>query len=218
MWNTNGLMWAEMALFLLILTFFPGTYTQTTDIDIQSEFLAPVFTKSTPGSTTVHHIYSHHHQGKLWLLGSTFGSWSLRLNLMEVEDFEEDETACPLSWGNWEYLQGREGQEEFWEQDGNFTVECVSWIAIKDFEEDGTACPLCLGFWDYLRDGEGEARLELYSGMSIMNWLIKSMIFMWKVLNSLIEQGQVCSSSNQILIVVSPVITAIMLTFRYLDI
>ena len=42
-------------------------------------FVAPVFKKD---GNPAQYLYSHHHEGRLWLLGQSYTSWSIRLDLV----------------------------------------------------------------------------------------------------------------------------------------
>jgi hypothetical protein len=44
-------------------------------------FLAPVYRKE--GSDNV--VYSHHHEGRIWLVGRNFNSWSMRMDLRQLQ-------------------------------------------------------------------------------------------------------------------------------------
>ena len=46
--------------------------------------------QSSPGPPS--YLYSHHPQGKVWLMGSTTSTWSLRLNKL-TSQLDQD---CPL--------------------------------------------------------------------------------------------------------------------------
>lgn len=112
-------------------------------------FLAPVFKKEA------HHpdqgdpeqfLYSHHHEGRLWLLGQSYTTWSIRLDL--VSNYKEDikvppesayfghtthgpigafcPTQTPPEGNRWEYLQSRNGEDEIWLKDDKFKIYCVN--------------------------------------------------------------------------------------------
>lgn len=110
-------------------------------------FLAPVFKKAGNKGNPDQYLYSHHHEGRLWLLGQSFTSWSIRLDL--VSKFREDiiikpiyqygmlsrtthgslgpfcPTQIPPEGTVWEYLQGRNDEDEIWLKDANFKIQCV---------------------------------------------------------------------------------------------
>lgn len=107
-------------------------------------FLGPVFKKDGQPSQ---YLYSHHPLGRLWLLGQSYTTWSIRLNLItgfqedEEDEFvdEEDydgatrygsESFCPTNrppeGAVWEYLQSRSGEEEIWLKDDVFKITCIA--------------------------------------------------------------------------------------------
>ena len=45
-------------------------------------FLAPVYKKEGSKGVPAQYLYSHHHEGRLWLMGQSYTSWSIRLDLV----------------------------------------------------------------------------------------------------------------------------------------
>ena len=50
-------------------------------------FLAPVYKKEASKDkegkeVPEQYLYSHHHEGRLWLIGKSYTSWSIRLDLV----------------------------------------------------------------------------------------------------------------------------------------
>jgi len=110
-------------------------------------FLAPVFKKEADNHAGYpeQYLYSHHHEGRLWLLGKSYTSWSIRLDL--VSDYKEDikvppesayfghtthgpigafcPTQAPPEGNKWEYIQSRNGEDEIWLKDDIFKIYCV---------------------------------------------------------------------------------------------
>ena len=43
-------------------------------------FLSPVYRKEGGGSF----LYSHHHEGRVWLVGRTYERWAIRLDLVDI--------------------------------------------------------------------------------------------------------------------------------------
>ena len=89
-------------------------------------YLTPVYAKVEEGShpTEPSYLYSHHPKGKVWLIGSTTDSWSMRINKL---DSGEDHD-CPLEWKEeeaWEYLQSKNGEKEVWLRDTDVKIECL---------------------------------------------------------------------------------------------
>merc|ERR1711910_182248 len=98
---------------------------------IKHGFLAPVYKKE---GNPDQYLYSHHHEGRLWLMGQSYTSWSIRLDL--VSKFRDDiiiepvyqygifsrtthgkmgpfcPTQMPPEGTVWEYLQGRNDDDE----------------------------------------------------------------------------------------------------------
>ncbi len=89
-------------------------------------FLAPAYRKGD------HLLYSHHHEGRVWLIGRSYTSWSLRLNLVDAEGKPEGRGFCPSEGSgaeglHWEYLAERFGEQELWEADETVRVECADY-------------------------------------------------------------------------------------------
>lgn len=98
-------------------------------------YLAPLYGKEDGSS----YLYSHDILGRVWLMGSTTNSWSLRLNLLESEnipecpiyprpgltDYSGEEELAPMEKLGWEYLQSKRGEHEVWLKDYTLTVQCV---------------------------------------------------------------------------------------------
>jgi len=101
-------------------------------------YRAPVYAKSSP---PVSYLYSHDILGRVWLMGSSPHSWSLRLNLLESDnfpecpfypkgkieeiDYYEDENYVPMEKIGWEYLTKKTGDEEVWLKDYELEVTCL---------------------------------------------------------------------------------------------
>ena len=91
-------------------------------------YLTPVYAKVQEGPDPVQpsYLYSHHPKGKVWLIGSSTDSWSMRINkLASGEDHD-----CPLKWKEeeaWEYLQSKSknDEKEVWLRDTNVEIECL---------------------------------------------------------------------------------------------
>ena len=69
---------------LIFVVYLTGVYHRV-PYTLKLGFLAPVFKKEA------HHpdqgdpeqfLYSHHHEGRLWLLGQSYTTWSIRLDLV----------------------------------------------------------------------------------------------------------------------------------------
>lgn len=108
-------------------------------------FLAPVYKKEGSKGVPDQYLYSHHHEGRLWLMGQSYTSWSIRLDL--VSKFREEIIVEPIyDYGSmtthgslgpfcptqqppegtvWEYLQGRNNEDEIWLKDANFRIHCI---------------------------------------------------------------------------------------------
>jgi len=85
-------------------------------------FLAPQYAKVNPGSPS--YLFSHHPKGKVWFLGSSTDSWSMRLNKLNSGDDHD----CPFEWKEeeeWEYLQSKKGEKEVWLRDTEIKIECL---------------------------------------------------------------------------------------------
>jgi len=98
-----------------------GEYTKLTDMHKEG-YLAPVYGKVSPGAPS--YLYSHHPKGKVWLLGSTTSTWSLRLNKLSSSGDHD----CPFDWKaeeEWEYLQSKKGEKEVWLRDTDLKIECL---------------------------------------------------------------------------------------------
>ena len=98
-----------------------GEYTKLSDM-YKEGYLTPVYAKVTPGSPS--YLYSHHPKGKVWFLGSTTDSWSMRLNKLNSGDDHD----CPFEWKEeeqWEYLQSKTGEKEVWLGDTDLQIECL---------------------------------------------------------------------------------------------
>jgi len=98
-----------------------GEYTLLTDMHKEG-YLAPVYAKVSPGPPS--YLYSHHPKGKVWLVGSTTSTWSLRLNKLS----SAEENDCPFDWQpgeEWEYLQSKKGEKEVWLRDTDLKIECI---------------------------------------------------------------------------------------------
>ena len=57
-------------------------------------FLAPVFKKEASEGNPAQYLYSHHHEGRLWLLGQSYTTWSIRLDL--VSDYKVKTKGCVI--------------------------------------------------------------------------------------------------------------------------
>lgn len=100
-----------------------GEYTMLSDTH-KDGYLAPVYAKVSPGSPS--YLYSHHPKGKVWFLGSSTDTWSMRLNKLHSGD--DETTDCPFEWKEeeeWEYLQSKKGEKEVWLRDTNLKIECL---------------------------------------------------------------------------------------------
>ena len=60
------------------ISMFTGIYRLVPHA-IKQGFLAPVYKKE---GNPNQYLYSHHHEGRLWLLGQSYTSWSIRLDLV----------------------------------------------------------------------------------------------------------------------------------------
>ena len=86
------------------------------------DLLAPLYYDSVKQL----YLFSHHPKGKVWFLGSSTDSWSMRINkLASGEDHD-----CPLKWKEeeaWEYLQSKSknDEKEVWLRDTNVEIECL---------------------------------------------------------------------------------------------
>ena len=99
-----------------------GVYNRVDDVD--DGFLAPVFGKGDDAF-----LYSHHHQGRVWLLGRSLTTWSMRLDLIGVDADVESAAFCPddeRTGGKWAFLQSQQRGEQVW-VDSVVSVECVAW-------------------------------------------------------------------------------------------
>jgi len=97
-----------------------GVYTRLSDKHKEG-YLTPVYGKVSEGAPS--YLYSHHPKGKVWLIGSTTSTWSVRLNkLSSTADHD-----CPFdSHGEeWEYLQSKKGDKEVWLRDNDLKIECI---------------------------------------------------------------------------------------------
>lgn len=100
-----------------------GEYTKLSDM-YKEGYLAPVYAKVSSGSPS--YLYAHHPRGKVWFLGSTTDSWSMRLNKLNSGDEEEHD--CPFEWKEeeeWEYLQSKKGEKEVWLRDTDLKIDCL---------------------------------------------------------------------------------------------
>ena len=87
------------------------------------EFVAPVF-KMKGGF----YLYSHHHEGRFWLIGSSLTTWSLRLRLLGGVNENDDSNGllCPDSViEGWRFLAKRDGEKETWLKADEMRVECA---------------------------------------------------------------------------------------------
>ena len=99
-----------------------GEYVKLTDMKKEG-YLGPVYGKVSEGPPS--YLYSHHPKGKVWLIGSTTTTWSLRLNKLDSGDPEH---SCPFSWEEgyeWEYLQSKKGEKEVWLKDTDLQINCL---------------------------------------------------------------------------------------------
>jgi len=90
-------------------------------------YLAPMYKKEEDENGPAAFLYSHHPRGKVWLVGSSTATWSLRLSKLDGLPGEEENTSCPLSWEEgreWEYLQSRKGDKEVWLRDKDLEITC----------------------------------------------------------------------------------------------
>lgn len=98
-----------------------GEYRKLPDM-YKEGYLTPVYEKITSGPPSF--LYAHHPKGKVWLLGSSKDTWSMRLNkLNSGEDHD-----CPFEWKEeeaWEYLQSKKGEKEVWLRDTDIKIECL---------------------------------------------------------------------------------------------
>jgi len=67
-----------------------GEYVRLSDKGKEG-YLAPVYAAVGPGAPS--YLYSHHPTGKVWTIGSSETTWSLRLNKLTSP---EDDRTCPL--------------------------------------------------------------------------------------------------------------------------
>jgi len=98
-----------------------GEYTKLTDM-YKEGYLAPIYAKTSQGEPS--YLYSHHPHGKVWLMGSSPHTWSLRLNKLS----SSKESDCPFDWKEgeeWEYLQSKKGDKEVWLRDTKLKIECI---------------------------------------------------------------------------------------------
>jgi len=103
-----------------------GEYVRLSDKGKEG-YLAPVYAAVGPGAPS--YLYSHHPTGKVWTIGSSETTWSLRLNKLTSP---EEQRTCPLDtpedkeagW-EWEYLQSKKGEKEVWLRDLELKVECI---------------------------------------------------------------------------------------------
>jgi len=98
-----------------------GTYVKLTNM-YKDGYLAPVYAKESEGPPS--YLYSHHPKGKVWLVGSSTNSWSLRLNKLSSEADHD----CPfdlLPDVEWEYLQSKKGEKEVWLTITDLKIECL---------------------------------------------------------------------------------------------
>jgi len=101
-----------------------GEYVLLEDMSKEG-YLAPVFAAV---SGVPSYLYSHHPRGKVWTVGSSQNTWSLRLNKLT----SSAGPTCPLDtpidkergW-EWEYLQSKKGEKEVWLRDLDLKVECI---------------------------------------------------------------------------------------------
>jgi len=102
---------------------------------IKEGYLTPMYAKEDESS----YLYSHDILGRVWMMGSTTSSWSLRINLLESEnlpecpfyprpdlkDYTDEEELVPMQKLGWEYLQSKRGEREVWLKDYTLTVQCI---------------------------------------------------------------------------------------------
>jgi len=131
-----------------IMEYHPDTLGEYTrhPTNAKEGYLAPVFAKVSGGTSAPSYLYSHDIKGRVWLMGSTTSTWSLRLNLIETEHSHDvpshecpfypreepidepdyyDEEPIPMEKTGWEYLQSKRGQHEVWLKDYGFAVTCI---------------------------------------------------------------------------------------------
>ena len=48
-------------------------------------FLSPLYRKVGEGGDELF-LYSHHHEGRMWLIGRSYDRWNIRLDLVEIID------------------------------------------------------------------------------------------------------------------------------------
>ena len=65
-------------MYIMFFYIFIGIY-RLVPHTIKHGFLAPVYKKE---GNPVQYLYSHHHEGRLWLLGQSYTSWSIRLDMV----------------------------------------------------------------------------------------------------------------------------------------
>jgi len=101
-----------------------GEYVLLEDMSKEG-YLAPVYASVGEKPS---YLYSHHPRGKVWTIGSSQNTWSLRLNKLS----SSSGPTCPLDtpidkekgW-EWEYLQSKKGEKEVWLRDLDLKVECI---------------------------------------------------------------------------------------------
>ena len=49
-------------------------------------FLSPLYRKVGEGDGDELFLYSHHHEGRMWLIGRGYDRWNIRLDLVEIID------------------------------------------------------------------------------------------------------------------------------------
>ena len=49
-------------------------------------FLSPLYRKVGEGGGDELFLYSHHHEGRMWLIGRGYDRWNIRLDLVEIID------------------------------------------------------------------------------------------------------------------------------------
>ena len=47
-------------------------------------FLSPVYRKEREGQAGDLFLYSHHHEGRMWLIGKGYDRWTIRLDLVDI--------------------------------------------------------------------------------------------------------------------------------------
>ena len=47
-------------------------------------FLSPVYRKTGEGESNDLFLYSHHHEGRMWLIGRGYDRWNIRLDLVDI--------------------------------------------------------------------------------------------------------------------------------------